>query len=118
MSKVKQKIKVVVDVRGAPFSRFHPHFNKVKLAKSLQAEGIEYHWLGDTLGNPKDGRGNRSLEGFQKHMSTENYKRGLARLEEILKKSPGPAALTCAEGAEEACHRKFILQDLKDRFKP
>jgi SNF2 domain-containing protein/uncharacterized protein DUF488/helicase-like protein len=108
-----QGVKLVVDVRGSPFSRYYPHFNKERLAAALQAQGIEYVWLGDVLGNPKDDKGTRSLEGFKNYMKSDSYKHGLARLMEIMEKAQGKVALTCAEGAEEACHRKFILEDLK-----
>src|SRR5262249_46484859 len=105
--------KVVVDVRSSPFSRFYPHFNKERLAAALKADGIEYIWLGETLGNPKDAQGNRTLEGFKKYMKKTSYQLGLKELMEIIKKVQGKVALTCAEGAEEECHRKFILEDLK-----
>jgi len=108
-----QGVTIVIDVRGTPLSRFYPHFNKERLAAALKAESIEYLWLGDTLGNPKDAAGQRTLEGFQEYMQTPKYQQGLARLLEILQKAQGKIALTCAEGGEEACHRKFILADLE-----
>jgi len=38
---------------------------------------------------------------------------GLAELRQIITASDGAVALTCSEGKEEDCHRKFILADLK-----
>src|SRR4030095_12110041 len=111
-----QGVKVLIDVRANPQSQYFPHFNRRHMTESLEKEGIEYIWMGDVLGNPKDAHGNRTLEGFQSYMKTKSYERGLAGLIEILKRTEGKVALTCAEGAEEACHRKFILEDLKRHF--
>ena len=108
-------IRVVVDVRGAPFSRFYPQFNRDSLRQSLKQAGINYVWLGDSLGNPKDAQGQRSLEGFRDYMKTDDYKRGLAELENVMDENEDSIAITCAEGAESECHRKFILEDLRKR---
>ena len=106
----------VVDVRGAPFSRFRPHFNRDRMSTSLGALGIKYHWLGDTLGNPQDTHGERTLEGFEHvHMKTPAYETGIGRLMEIMHHASGRVAVTCAEGAEKDCHRKFILEDIRQR---
>jgi len=82
------------------------------MKSALQAAGIDYVWMGDTLGNPKDAKGERTLEGFQSYMQTPSYAEGLARLQALIEKSPGRVALTCAEAKECDCHRKYILEDL------
>lgn len=109
----EQGVRALVDVRAHPQSRFYPHFNRGRMESALREEGIEYLWLGQTLGNPKDSEGNRSLEGFRSYMQTPGYREGLRQLREILDRTEGNVALTCAEGRECDCHRRFILEDLK-----
>jgi uncharacterized protein (DUF488 family) len=79
----------------------------------LKEAGIQYVWLGETLGNPKDTKGMRTLSGFQKYMKTAKYQEGMKVLQEIIRSSKGHIALTCSEGRECDCHRQFILDDLQ-----
>lgn len=114
----KAGVKTVVDVRARPLSRYYPHFNEKRLSASLQTEGIRYEWLGKTLGNPANEQGERTLEGFQQYMKTnELYEKGITQLLEIFKQtSEGSVALICAEKQEQDCHRKFIIADLAKRL--
>ncbi len=109
-------VRVVVDVRAAPRSRFQPHFNQNRMQEWLSDAGIEYQWLGELLGNPKDVAGQRTLAGFQSYMQTEEYERGITRLLEIIHQARGSVAITCAEGRESDCHRQFIIADLRRRL--
>jgi len=40
---------LIADVRGQPFSRYNPQFNRDKLHDSLEAARIAYQWFGDRL---------------------------------------------------------------------
>jgi hypothetical protein len=44
-------ISVVADVRQFPVSRQNPAFNRSVFSKSLESMGIDYHYLGNGLGN-------------------------------------------------------------------
>lgn len=44
----------VADVRGTPYSRFNPQFNREPLAERLAAHGIAYAFLGVELGGRTD----------------------------------------------------------------
>jgi hypothetical protein len=112
-SLLERGVKVLVDVRANPFSRFRPHFNRKQMEAKLKEAGIQYVWLGETLGNPKDTKGMRTLSGFQKYMKTAKYQEGMKVLQEIIRSSKGHIALTCSEGRECDCHRQFILDDLQ-----
>lgn len=106
-------VTTVVDVRANPASQYSPQFNREALRAELEQRGVRYVWMGDTLGNPKDGEGRRSLEGFREYQRTERYREGLAHLVDLVDGNSGTVALTCAEGNEDDCHRKFILNDLR-----
>ncbi|NJD58771.1 MAG: hypothetical protein C3F13_14720 [Anaerolineales bacterium] len=48
-------IRLLVDVRSTPYSRFNPQFNQKALEQALHTRGIVYYYLGDVLGGrPKD----------------------------------------------------------------
>lgn len=112
----EEGVTVVVDVRENPFSRFRPHFNRPRFQAALEAAGIKYIWMGNTLGNPKSPEGERSLQRFRDHhMQTGAYQLGIDRLLTLVGEVQGRIAVTCAEGNEDNCHRKFILEDLRER---
>ena len=45
----RHKIKLVVDVRGQPYSRFNPKYNREPFHDTLEINGINYCWYGDRL---------------------------------------------------------------------
>ncbi len=48
-------ITLVVDVRGQPFSRFNPQYNRERFKDALAERGIDYLWFGDRLsGRPTE----------------------------------------------------------------
>ena len=47
-------ITAVADVRSAPYSRYHPLYNKDTLTMSLEKDGIKYMFLGRELGARPD----------------------------------------------------------------
>ncbi|EKD51220.1 MAG: helicase, SNF2 family, partial [uncultured bacterium] len=109
-----QSVTVVVDVRERPYMR-NPKmqaYNRNQMAPALEKEGIEYIWLGDTLGNPKV-NGARTLEGFrEQHMKTQVYRQGKEQLLEIMRRAKGKVSLTCVESEASECHRTLIIEDL------
>jgi uncharacterized protein (DUF488 family) len=98
-------IEIVADVRRFPTSRF-PHFTHERLRLLLEERGIEYLYLGDSLG------GYRS-EGYGQFTETPDYKDGLKHLEELGKEKV--LAFVCAERLPWKCHRRFIGRDLTKR---
>ena len=98
-------IQRLVDVRSHPRSRF-PHFKREVLAHALPAAGIEYVWMGDTLGGLRPG-------GYGAWMQGEAFGRGLAELERLA--AERPTAFMCAERDPRQCHRRYIALALLDR---
>ncbi|MDO8519024.1 MAG: SNF2-related protein [Deltaproteobacteria bacterium] len=111
----QNNVKIVVDVRDRPYGR-RPEFNRDRLAASLKEAGIDYVWLGETLGNPKDAWGERSLEGFQALMQGDRYQEGIRQIMSLIQSGRGRVALACAEASESDCHRQFILRDVESRI--
>jgi len=98
-------IGLLVDVRRFPKSRVVEWSESSKLRKILEDEGIEYIWLGDLLGGFREG-------GYKAYMETEDYKKGLEKLREAIKRSEKPVAIMCREKLWFKCHRRFISDSL------
>ncbi len=107
----------IVDVRGRPFSRFNPQFNRERFRAALEAAGIGYSWYGETLsGRPTapglrdtadavDWDAVRAWPAFQADVDALCERAGSERL-----------ALACAEEDPRRCHRRFLLTPpLQDR---
>lgn len=102
---VEHEIRVGVDVRSFPTSRF-PQFKKEFLKNSLASQGIQYFYLGKELGGFRKG-------GYVPYMETESFKKGLGTLEEIGKK--GRTAFFCSERFPWKCHRRWISGQLSQK---
>lgn len=110
-------ITTLADVRRVPRSRHNPQFDGEALATSLAALGIGYVHV-PALGGMRRPRpdsvnlGLRSagLRGYADHMQTDEFRRGLERLEALA--SAAPAAIMCAEAEPSRCHRALLSDAL------
>lgn len=96
-------VNIVIDVRRFPRSS-NLDFTRENLERSLRENGIEYVFLGDSLGGFVRG-------GYEKYMETDRFKEGFNKLIEIAGR--GTVALVCREKKFEYCHRRFIAQRLE-----
>ena len=96
-------VELVVDVRRFPGSRFQ-HFKREELARLLDEEGFGYIYLGQELGGYRSG-------GYQSYLETEEFKRGLDRLEQLAQGRR--VVVVCAESLPWRCHRRFIGWELE-----
>lgn len=103
-------ISLIVDVRGQPYSRFNPQYNRERFRDALAEHGIDYSWLGDRLsGRPTKAE----FYGTDGKVMWDELSRWPA-LHEGLAKVLGRAAserlaLVCAEEDPMRCHRRFLL---------
>ncbi|PUA32612.1 MAG: hypothetical protein B9J98_03940 [Candidatus Terraquivivens tikiterensis] len=95
-------IKVLADVRRWPTSKTE-HFKRERLKEWLSEAGIEYVWLGDSLGGYRAG-------GYEAYTQTERFKEGLMALVELTKR--GRVCIMCLEVGPSGCHRRFIAEKL------
>lgn len=115
-------IKVLVDVRTNPMSRFSPQFNKKRLEQSLAEAGVEYVYLGTGLGGrPKgeqfyDENGNVVLQRIAQSQAFQNdIKLLLERIELASQAGANEldagkrVAVMCSEEDPAACHRKTLI---------
>lgn len=111
-------IKMVIDIRTIPKSRYSPEFNQEELKSSLKKAKIGYRHikeLGGLRHASKDsvntGWINASFRGFADYMQTESFQKGLEKLEKLAQKKR--CVLMCAEGVPWRCHRSLIADALK-----
>jgi uncharacterized protein (DUF488 family) len=115
-------VRRLVDVRSFPGSRRYPHFNREALEKSLPEAGVEYVWMGDSLGGrrrksreggPHSALRNASFKNYADYMDTPAFHDGIVRLLELAGEKP--TAFMCSEAVWWRCHRGMISDFLLAR---
>lgn len=97
------QIRMIADVRRFPTSNKHPHFERNFLQHALNEQGIEYVWLGDSLGGFRNG-------GYESYIQTPPFAKGLDCLVALAETKL--TAFLCAEKLFFRCHRRFIADRL------
>ncbi|MDE2019435.1 MAG: DUF488 domain-containing protein [Patescibacteria group bacterium] len=113
-------IRRVVDIRTIPKSRHNPQFGEGQLKKSLRKAKIAYRHeplLGGLRRARKDsvnlGWENLSFRGFADYMQTDDFEKGLEKLQKLAMKSP--TTVMCAEAVPWRCHRSLVADALKKK---
>ena len=109
----QNRIERVVDVRGQPYSRHNPQFNREHLSRCLEESGIDYTWSGRHLsGRPRAAR-YYSPQGnvlWDKLMASSDLRAVLDSI--VAEVRVRRIALVCAEEDPTRCHRRFLLTPL------
>jgi uncharacterized protein (DUF488 family) len=113
----------LTDVRTVPRSRRNPQFNADALARTLQAESIEYVPLPSLGGlrrarkdSPNTGWRNASFRGYADYMQTPEFEAGLDALIRMSREKR--TAIMCAEAVPWRCHRSLVADALEARGIP
>lgn len=106
----QHRVDMVVDVRGEPYSRHNPQFNRSTLARTLRDAGIDYIWCGAHLsGRPKD----KSFYGPGGDVLWDELRQWPALQRELgalcVRARTRRVTLVCAEEDPRRCHRRFLL---------
>lgn len=97
----KHNIKILVDVRSVPFSKYNPQFNRFSIAKHLESDGIQYVWKGKNLG------GKYGKEGNQDYQENIDWLIEQGKIDNI--------CIMCSESNYKTCHRHQMIEP--DLFK-
>jgi uncharacterized protein (DUF488 family) len=114
------EVVLLIDVRAAPYSRRHPHFNREALAAALATVGISYRHM-PSLGGMRrplpsslnEGWKEDGFRGFADYMQGPGF--AAARDELIAAAQVQRAAVMCAEADPTQCHRRLICDALVAR---
>jgi uncharacterized protein (DUF488 family) len=113
----------LADVRSAPTSTRHPHFDKAALQAFLEPRGIVYRHF-PALGGHRTPRRDsintawreRGFRGYADHMQTDAFRAALGAL--LAFAEAGRTAVMCAEAAWWQCHRRLLGDSLLVRGVP
>jgi|KBSSwiStaDraftv2_1062776.scaffolds.fasta_scaffold602770_2 uncharacterized protein (DUF488 family) len=100
------EVEMLIDVRSMPASRRLPHFNKAALARALADAGIDYAWLGESLGGRPRGQRHVAID-YDEIASRASFARGLDEVLAI--GAEKRSALMCAEREPLSCHRTVLV---------
>ena len=103
-------ITTLVDIRTKPVSRFQPHYSKTRLHALLLENGIDYVFMGESLGG-KPKAENLYVNGAIDYTlvnTTPTYQNGIKRLI-TLAKPHLPICIMCCELSPAKCHRKLLI---------
>lgn len=106
----KHAVRVLVDVRSDPHSRYAPQFNKRDLERSIEAAGMEYRYSGAYIGGkPRDASlyTPSGSPDYDRLASTGQFQGELRAVVEIAEKKR--LVVMCSEADPMACHRERII---------
>lgn len=104
------EIQVVCDVRSRPGSFRFPQFNREPLEACLASAGIQYEFLGDSLGGrPSDPRAYHAdgIVNYEERRQAADFSAGMDRALELSHK--WKIGLMCAEEDPLQCHRFLMI---------
>jgi len=102
---LKYGIEVLFDVRRTPESR-EPHFRRDGLQSLAAGQGIDYVFMGNELGGPKD-------EAHAQWTGGDEFRRGIDIIRS--KAAKRVCCILCAERTPENCHRRVIAEHLHNQ---
>ncbi len=100
----------LADVRSQPYSRRTPQANRETLAQALQAAGLTYVFMGDSLGGRPDAPALYQPGGepdYVRMAATPAFQAGIQQLLELAR--DGVVVVMCAEGDYCHCHRSKLI---------
>jgi uncharacterized protein (DUF488 family) len=105
----------IVDIRTAPGSRRHPHFNRAAMEEWLPAAGVSYRWERELGGfrRPEPGSPNTVLHndmfrGYADYMRSSQFWTALDSVLAEAGADPGALAVMCSESVWWRCHRRLV----------
>ena len=107
----REGIRYLIDVRSQPYSRYHPQYRQANLKVSLEGRGIQYVFMGDSLGGrPADVScyGEDGRVDYELVRGKDFFKAGIERLRTAYEKGIA-AAIMCSESRPGECHRSRLI---------
>ena len=104
------EIGYLIDVRSAPYSKFKPEFSRREMEAAVQAAGIRYVFMGESLGGKPDDPDcyEDGKVMYERVREKAFYRQGIERVHAAYEKRLR-VVLMCSEGKPEQCHRSKLL---------
>jgi len=106
----QHSIRIVVDARSYPYSKYVPHFDRELLSSSLESHGIRYIYMGDELGGRPPETEYYDAEGrvlYFRVAASDRFKGGISRL--LKGSGEFRIAVLCSEEDPNTCHRRLLI---------
>lgn len=103
-------VRRLVDVRSHPTSRWAPQFRKRPLARALEQTGIDYVFLGESLGGRPAGEAFYDADGrvdYARRARAPDFLQGVEALVRLA--AERPTVMLCAEEDPTRCHRRALI---------
>ena len=106
----KYDIRVLIDVRSMPYSRYAPQANREVVEAAVKATGRKYLFMGEQLGGQprdieiRDGAGNTDYSNLA---AAESVQAGLDRILRVA--AEYRVCLLCSEEDPSRCHRGLLV---------
>ena len=103
-------IKLVIDVRSDPYSKYAPQFNKREIEAELRQHGFEYIYMGDKIGGKPKSPGFYTPGGapdYEIMAQSSVFNAGIEEVERLAGETK--LVLMCSEADPKACHRDRLL---------
>ena len=103
-------VRVLIDVRSSPYSRFVPRFNRETLAAAVQTDELAYEYFGDILGGRTTDPALLGADGKPDYDKMAERPAFRAAITELLKRAREESlCLMCAEEDPAYCHRTRLV---------
>jgi uncharacterized protein (DUF488 family) len=106
----QHSIRIVVDSRSHPYSKFVPHFDRETLGSYLESRGVRYLYMGDELGGRPPEREYYDPEGrvlYYRVATSDRFRSGISRLLKGCRDFR--IAVLCSEEDPACCHRRLLV---------
>lgn len=105
-----ESVQFLIDVRSNPQSKFNPDFSGEPLERSLQATGIKYVFMGDTLGGRPDDMScyENGHVIYERVRERPFFQKGLERLLSAVAQRL-VVCILCSESNPADCHRTKLI---------
>lgn len=107
----KHGIELLVDTRTSPVSRYAPWANARTLKAMLGQAGVEYAFMGDSLGGKPSDRSCYGADGrpdYRDIRTRDFFRNGIDALLELVEGRN--VVLMCAEEDPSKCHRRLLIE--------
>lgn len=106
----QHSIRIVVDSRSYPYSKYVLHFDRELLSSSLESAGIRYVYMGNELGGRPPEAEYYDAEGrvlYFRVAASDRFKGGISRL--LGSGKEYRVAVLCSEEDPNSCHRRLLI---------